>query len=277
MRRATFGSISSCCIPAEAGGASQRLELGAAHPPPSARWQPLECERPDARPHKPHHPPARARHHASDLAIPPLDQLDLILGAPASGGERPHANRSQQLALRLDTRDEPCEPWARQRPVGPHPVHLGHMVPRMDQPRRQLTVVCEKQKPLAVPVEPAHGIQPHANRARQKIENRSAPLWIAAGAQDSAGLVQEEILPGLRPQAAPVDADVILGGIHPRAGLKNRPAVDRHPPGTNPFDGAAPRCDATFRKKSLKPNVRRSAWSWAVRGHGRPASTCPPA
>ncbi len=247
MRRATFGSISSCCTRAEAGRSPQCLELAVAQAPPSARQEPLKREWSDPRPHEANHSPARTVHHATNLTISSFDQLDLVLRARPPRGERPHTDCAQPLALRLDPRDEPREPRTRQWAIGPHPVHFGYMVPRVNEPRRQLAVVGEQQESLAVPVEPSHRIQADAQRARQKIEHRPAPLRVSARAQHTTGLVQEEVVPRLRTQPAPVHADVVPRRIHPGARLQNRPAVDHHSTGANPLDGAASRRDATLR------------------------------
>jgi len=92
---------------------------------------------------------------------------------------------------------------------------------------RQVTVVGHEQRALDVPVEASNGIEPRVDVAHE-IGDDGAAAGIADARDVAGGLVQDQIMPGLRPrQRTAVERDDVALGIGQRTELASDGAVDR--------------------------------------------------
>lgn len=120
-------------------------------------------------------------------------------------------------------------------------IGLRHVVPRVQQRLRQITVIREQHEAFAIEIQPAD--RKHAHRhATQKILHGRTPFGIVKRRHDVLGLIEDQIdirLGGA--QMLPVDLDVVAIRVDFRAKLFNDVTVDRHPARHNQFFGFAPR------------------------------------
>ena len=125
-------------------------------------------------------------------------------------------------------------------------VYLVHLMAGMQQPLGQRPVVGEQQQPLGVPVQPPHGIDPHAAVLYQLRRRAPSPL-VRQGGDVAPGLIEHDVhMTGGTADGSSVHRH----GVRLRVSLVAdvcRPSVDcdpscgdpllRRPPGAQPRRG----------------------------------------
>jgi hypothetical protein len=163
--------------------------------------------------------------HAADLLVAPLAQGDLepgLAGLVAIEADLARAGRSVverhpggpaleialgHLALHLDD------------------VGLRDVMPRVQQPVGELSVVGEQQRAGGVEIEPPHRVELRIDRL-DVLEHRGAPLGVAAGADRQARLVEHEVDEVLGHELAAIDLDPVGAEVCLCSQLAHHLAVD---------------------------------------------------
>ena len=174
--------------------------------------------------------------HPTDLTVASFDQshadASLVFAAHPVPAQQLHLGRSGPSAIQHDSRPEPPEGLGAGHSSHDGLVDTFKRVTGVGEPGGELTVVCQKQKPLRVVVEAPDRIDilPQLGRARRhQVEHGAAAFRVAPGRHHPSWLVCQEIAAprGLRNPSA-IQPDVVSLRIRAGAQRRHDRAIDRH-------------------------------------------------
>ena len=213
-------------------------------------------DRPEPHAPKAHHRVADGLAHVAHLARASLVQRDgeerLVLARPETGVDEADDGGGRAAAVDRDPSPQPLE-----LVLAGHAAHAREILAldfmlRMQQPLHELAVVRQQQQALGVVVEAADGVDvlPHVG---QQVEHGRPALGVLPRRHVAAGLVEEDVAVALRDaDALPVEADVVVIRIGPRAECEDRRPIHRDAAVRDEDLGGAPRRDTGGREDLLE-------------------------
>src|SRR5215467_7974532 len=219
--------------PAPRSQADCRVQLpdfGGGERPRGSRPQVAEGDRAHLGAHQPGHRIARGGQEPAHDVLAPLVQGDLDQGTGAGPLHHPELVGAGHAVVQLDPGEQPPPQVTLDRAGHVRQVGLGHAVPGMRQPVREIAVVGEQHQAFGLIVQPAHVVQPFLPVAEEVADRPPAPVVRHRG-EHPGGLVERQVhqvLAGWDAQA--IHPDDLVVRIDPGAVAADGLAVDLDPP-----------------------------------------------
>src|SRR4051812_3715034 len=199
------------------------------------------------------HGVANGLKHAADLTIQTLLENDAQPIRP----DRMQTRQPRALAVEKHPfqklRTQLCIPVAIERDL----IFLLHLVARMGEMLREVTVACQKKQTLGLGVESAD-IEETRKFSRQQIVNRVGCVGVAPGGNEAGRFVQSDGEIFRRSDEAVIDFDVIpLFDL--RAEVSARLAVDRNTARRDQLITVATRTKASGGEEAIETHWRKES------------------
>ncbi len=172
------------------------------------------------------------QHHASDLSVSTLAQLDSEVRAVAVALDQRDAGfrRAPSFAGVAVVEEHAVLELAEGLVIDPAAhgdvIRLVHLVTRVTQAVGELAVVGQQQESGGVHVQTPDGEETRFRRMLDEIDRARATLGIAVRADHAARLEEHDVDRPLRPHDLPVDDDAVVFGINPGREVGDEVAVD---------------------------------------------------
>jgi len=155
-----------------------------------AEWQIAETQTANPRAHQFLHLKAKCVKRSTDLPVNSLAQNH----PQPSRLDRLHVFHPRSLAVEHNPTDQFRRERGIPRSIERHFIFLFDFVTGMRETLGQVAVVCQDEKARGLSVEPAN-VEKTRQMRRQEIEDGVARVGIAAGRNESRGLVQNDVEP----------------------------------------------------------------------------------
>jgi hypothetical protein len=156
---------------------------------------------------------AQCSEESADLAIAPLSQFQFDGAVTVVCRDEVGAFRLEQFALVFHALGESLELAFIDSPLDDRQILLADPVPGVSEVEAEFSVVGEEKESLAVLIQPSYGEQ-IAPLAGKQVEDRPSLFRVASGAEEAAGLVEDDVDLAPGPYNASIDGNFSACCIH---------------------------------------------------------------